>query len=281
MKLKVINVGRWISENEQSFLPPVCNKLMHNDQLKIMYVGGPNIRKDYHIEEGEELFYMLKGDMILKIVEKGEHKDVLIKEGEIFLLPARIPHSPQRKEDTVGLVIERERSEVELDILRYFVDNSTDILFEKKFQCANLGTQLAPLIKEFFNSEPHKTGIPNQDFLIEKMPFKLDQESAVMKPQSLQDALSQCNSDNSLFGQSKHKNQFEVKVFCAGSSEFQTGPAEHWIWQKSGSSCLKIGNDVMQLLSEDSILVPPKTSYVWDRGLDGKALRFICDPERN
>lgn len=93
-------------------------------QLKVMFIGGPNVRKDYHLEEGEEIFYQVKGDMVLKIVEKGVHKDIPIKEGEvcvhcpctfgkfmkqfivkqIFVLPCRIPHSPQRFENTVGLV---------------------------------------------------------------------------------------------------------------------------------------------------------------------------------
>jgi 3-hydroxyanthranilate 3,4-dioxygenase len=75
----------------------------------VFYVGGPNQRKDYHLEEGEELFFMRKGDMVLKILEAGKFRDVKIKEGDIFLLPGRIPQSPQCYSDTVGLVIERER----------------------------------------------------------------------------------------------------------------------------------------------------------------------------
>ena len=68
----LINIPEWIKTHEPSFTPPVCNKLMHGaGQLKIMFIGGPNVRKDYHIEEGEELFYQLRGDMVLKIVEKG------------------------------------------------------------------------------------------------------------------------------------------------------------------------------------------------------------------
>ena len=113
-----LNVEKWIEENEKFFLPPVCNKMMHNTQLKVFYVGGPNQRKDYHLEEGEELFYMRKGDMCLKILENGKFKDVHIKQGQVFLLPGRIPHSPQRNENTVGLVIERERLKTETDGLR-------------------------------------------------------------------------------------------------------------------------------------------------------------------
>ena len=114
-----LNVEKWIAENEKFFLPPVCNKMMHNTQLKVFYVGGPNQRKDYHLEEGEELFYMRRGDMCLKILQNGKFKDVHIKEGQVFLLPGRIPHSPQRNENTVGLVIERERLKIETDGLRY------------------------------------------------------------------------------------------------------------------------------------------------------------------
>lgn len=156
-----MNVETWIAENQNAFLPPVCNKLMHFSQLNIMFVGGPNTRKDYHIEEGEELFFQLKGDMCLKVIENGKHKDVHIKEGEMFLLPARIPHSPQRQANTVGLVVERRRLLTETDCLRYYVENTTDILFEKWFYCQDLGTQLVPVIKEFMASKQCKTGQPD------------------------------------------------------------------------------------------------------------------------
>ena len=113
--------------------------MMHGDQLKVFHVGGPNHRKDFHLEEVEELFYIRKGNISIPILMNGDFRTIFIKEGDVFLLPGRIPHSPQREKDTVGLVIERERLPDETDGLRYFVDGKTDILFERWFYCYDLG----------------------------------------------------------------------------------------------------------------------------------------------
>ena len=83
---------------------------MYQDaEFIVMVVGGPNSRKDYHFDEGEEFFYQLEGDILVKIQEDGRAVDVPVREGEIFLLPPRVPHNPIRGAGTVGLVIERRR----------------------------------------------------------------------------------------------------------------------------------------------------------------------------
>jgi 3-hydroxyanthranilate 3,4-dioxygenase len=104
--------------------PPVGNHLIFGqaEQLKVMFIGGPNQRPDYHINEGEELFFQLKGPLDLKIVEHNQPKVVRVEEGQMFCLPPRVPHSPQRYADTCGLVIERERLSTETDALRWFIE---------------------------------------------------------------------------------------------------------------------------------------------------------------
>uniref|UniRef100_A0A7M4FDY8 3-hydroxyanthranilate 3,4-dioxygenase n=1 Tax=Crocodylus porosus TaxID=8502 RepID=A0A7M4FDY8_CROPO len=229
----LVNVRKWIEENKADFLPPVCNKLMHRYQLNVMFVGGPNQRKDYHIEEGEELFYQVEGDMCLKIIENGNHKDIFIREGEMFLLPARIPHSPQRYTNTVGLVIERKRLKTETDGLRYYVEESTNVLFERWFYCEDLGIQLTPIIQEFFSSSQYRTGKPNPDELLKVTPFPLN-ATAVMDPFSFQDWLNdhrrEINEKKSLsiFG-----DNFETQavVHGPGVSEGNQKNADIWIWQ--------------------------------------------------
>jgi 3-hydroxyanthranilate 3,4-dioxygenase len=110
------NFQQWISQNKDKLKPPVSNFCLWQEQdFIVMALGGPNSRTDYHVNPTEEFFYQLKGDMILKI-HNGSFQEIPIKEGEMFLLPANIPHNPCRFEDTVGLVIERTRPEGSLGV---------------------------------------------------------------------------------------------------------------------------------------------------------------------
>ncbi|XP_075060256.1 3-hydroxyanthranilate 3,4-dioxygenase isoform X2 [Mixophyes fleayi] len=280
--MEPINVNKWIQESKSFFLPPVCNKLMHNNQLKVMFVGGPNQRKDYHIEEGEELFYQLEGDMCLKIIENGEHKDIHIKEGEMFLLPARIPHSPQRFPHTVGLVFERMRYETEKDGLRYYVDNSTEVLFEKWFYCEDLVIQLGPVIAEFFNSKQYKTGKPDPDQISEKMPFPLNTEK-VMEPFAFQSWLDERRLE---IDQRKYVSLFEglhetqAAVYGTGESEEMKSDIDTWLWQLEGSSFVTVDDEKVTLTTGDSLLIPPQSQFSWKREAGCIAFCIHQDPAK-
>ena len=118
------NLQRWIDENRALLRPPVGNKLLfENSEFIIMAVGGPNSRKDFHHDPSEELFYQMEGEMVLKTVQEGRIVDVPIRAGEMFLLPALMPHSPQRPVASVGLVVERRRALNELDGFSWYCEN--------------------------------------------------------------------------------------------------------------------------------------------------------------
>ena len=148
------NLKAWVEENRGLLKPPVGNKMVWSDsEFLVMVVGGPNRRKDYHVEEGEEFFYQIEGDITLRIMEDGKARDIAIREGEIFLLPARVPHSPQRPAETVGMVIERQRKLGELDHLRWYCEGCGDVLHDASFQLEDLGSQLIPIIENFYATE--------------------------------------------------------------------------------------------------------------------------------
>ena len=149
----------WIDTHRTQLQPPVNNAMIYNtaSQFKVMVVSGPNIRTDYHINRGEEWFYQLSGDMVLKVVDGGRMKDVVIREGDVFLLPPNTPHSPQRLADTLGLVIERERDEDELDGLRWYCHGCDGVVHEEFFKCVDLGKQLKEKITAYYADEAKRT----------------------------------------------------------------------------------------------------------------------------
>ena len=157
--LMPINFKKWIDDHREVLKPPVGNKMVWRDrEFIIMVVGGPNARQDFHINGGEEFFYQVEGDMVLKIInEKGDFEDVPINEGEIFLLPAKIPHSPQRAANTVGLVVERKRWPEELDGLMWFCQKCRHKLYEKTFHLADIEGQLKFEIDKYYSDTKNYT----------------------------------------------------------------------------------------------------------------------------
>tara|TARA_Y100001970_G_C14186229_1_gene832785 strand:+ start:540 stop:1058 length:519 start_codon:yes stop_codon:yes gene_type:complete len=147
-----IDFMKWIDNNRHLLKPPVGNKIIYEDgDFMIMVIGGPNSRKDYHVDPVEEFFYQLEGDMVLKIIEDGKRVDIPIKQGEIFLLPKKVPHSPQRNDNTVGLVIEYKRDEGELDYFQWYCDNCDALLHEISLDLEDIVSQLPPLFKKYWD----------------------------------------------------------------------------------------------------------------------------------
>lgn len=153
------NLNSWIEQNRELLKPPLGNKnlFVESGDYIIMIVGGPNARKDYHLNESEELFYQLEGDILVKIQEDGKSRDIHIKEGDMFLLPAGIPHSPIRGENTVGLVIELNRKEKMQDGLLWFCDKCNHKLHEFTFPLKNIEKDFIGRFKEFYASKELRT----------------------------------------------------------------------------------------------------------------------------
>lgn len=153
------NLQKWIDEHRHLLKPPVGNQQVFKDNQDfiVMVVGGPNARKDYHFDEGEELFLQIEGDIVVKIIEDGKPVDIEIKAGEMFLLPPRVPHSPRRPAGTVGLVLERYRAEGELDGFQWYCENCGNKLYEEFAEITDIVQQLPPIMNRFWHDEHKRT----------------------------------------------------------------------------------------------------------------------------
>lgn len=156
--LPPIDFRKWIEYHRHELKPPVGNRVIWKDgDFICMVVGGPNQRTDYHYEEGPEFFYQIEGDMTLKVMEDGQVIDITIREGEIFLLPPRVPHSPQRHANTVGLVIERQRIDGEKDGLLWYCEECNHLLYEEYFVLTDIETQFGAVFERFYGDTEKRT----------------------------------------------------------------------------------------------------------------------------
>jgi 3-hydroxyanthranilate 3,4-dioxygenase len=153
------NFRRWIEENRDLLKPPVGNKQVWQDtDFIVTVVGGPNLRTDYHDDPLEEFFYQLQGDMTLRILDDGKPRDIPIREGDIFLLPPHVRHSPQRPmPGSVGLVIERQRPPGLIDAFEWYCPNCNALVHRVELQLADIVTDLPPLFAAFYASEGSRT----------------------------------------------------------------------------------------------------------------------------
>ena len=152
------NFKKWIDENRHLLKPPVNNKVVYKDaEFIVMVVGGPNSRKDYHYNESEEFFYQLEGNVIVKIQEDGKEVEVPINEGDIFLLPPKVPHNPIRFKNTIGLVMERRRRNGEKDGLMWFCEKCNTKLYEEFFELNDITSQFQEIFMKFYGSEDLRT----------------------------------------------------------------------------------------------------------------------------
>ena len=154
------NLNKWIEENRELLKPPVGNKNLYKDagDYIVMIVAGPNARKDYHYNETEELFYQLEGNIEVHIQEEGEKRTMMLGPGDMYLHPAKVPHSPVRYEGSIGLVIERKRNNLEgKDGLLWFCENCNNKLYEAYFTLNDIEKDFLKHFKQFYGSKELRT----------------------------------------------------------------------------------------------------------------------------
>lgn len=152
------NLHRWIDEHRHALRPPVANRqVFPAGDFVVMVVGGPNSRKDFHVDPGEEFFFQLEGRLVVKTMQDGAPVDYTVDAGDVFLLPSFVPHSPQRSPGSIGLVVERRRLPGERDGFQWYCERCHGLLYEEHFVLENIETQFPPVFDRFYADERKRT----------------------------------------------------------------------------------------------------------------------------
>ncbi|MEU5584990.1 3-hydroxyanthranilate 3,4-dioxygenase [Streptomyces chrestomyceticus] len=156
------NFQRWLDDHRDLLEPPVGNaQLWEESGLMVTVVGGPNQRTDFHDDPIEEFFHQIRGSMVLRIMEEEGRppRDVRIDEGDVFLLPPHVRHSPQRPEPgSVGMVVEYARPAGQLDGFEWYCTVCHRLVRRFELQLGSVVRDLPPVFERFYGSDrrcPH------------------------------------------------------------------------------------------------------------------------------
>lgn len=152
----VFKFAEWVTEHEHLLRPPVNNQQMYpaNGDFIVQVVGGPNQRLDFHVDPYEEWFYQVRGNMHVNVMDDGEPKTIHIREGETWLMPGNLPHSPQRPEEgSIGIVIERIRQQGTLEKFQWYCFECNHLVHEVELQVRSLVDDLPPVFAAFHADE--------------------------------------------------------------------------------------------------------------------------------
>jgi 3-hydroxyanthranilate 3,4-dioxygenase len=156
--LRAFGLREWIDQNKAAFSGPVANKEVFPDsEFIFQIIRGPNARNDFHVDPGDEIFYQLEGAIRVDIVEDGTRRQELVREGDVLLVPAGVPHSPLRPAKSWGLVVERKRRPDELDGILWFCEGCNAKLYERSFPMQDIGSEIRAAIEDFYASREHRT----------------------------------------------------------------------------------------------------------------------------
>lgn len=148
-----LNFQRWLDDHAHRLKPPVGNQqVWHDSDFMVTVVGGPNGRSDFHDDPLEEFFYQFKGSAHLLLWEAGRYERVDLREGDLFLLPPHVMHSPQRPQPgSLCLVIERHRAPGERDAFAWSCARCGALLARIEVQLHDIVKDLPATYEQFFN----------------------------------------------------------------------------------------------------------------------------------
>lgn len=159
LQRKPFNFKAWIDENRHLLKPPVGNKVLWDDGIMVvMVVGGPNQRVDFHDDPCEEFFYQLQGDMMIKVAQEGRIDNVVVREGDVLMLPPHVRHSPQRpRPGSVGLVVEGARRPGDRDGFEWYCMGCGTLIHRIELEVTDIVKDLPPLYEAFYADEKART----------------------------------------------------------------------------------------------------------------------------
>jgi 3-hydroxyanthranilate 3,4-dioxygenase len=159
-RYSVVDVAAWVAQSEaRKGKALMSNERIWDDGFLVTLFDGPTPpeRCDFHINTSPEFFYQLRGDMSCRILEDGRFRDFVVAEGEMFMLPALVPHLNARVEGSIGLVIHQSRAPGAREAIVWYCERCCAQLHREDYVFEDLQRQLPGFIRRFLGDEGLRT----------------------------------------------------------------------------------------------------------------------------
>lgn len=130
--LENFNLEEYFSANSEDWGPRPVRVIWESSDYVTLLVRGPSRGKEFHVGPGDEIFYQVRGELDFHyMTPEGERKVMAVSEGELFLLPVGVPHSPRRQDESLWtLVVERRRRPTDTEYWIWFCERCNNKLYE-------------------------------------------------------------------------------------------------------------------------------------------------------
>jgi len=156
--MKPLNFRKWIDEHRDLLKPPVGNaQIWEGDRdFMVTVVGGPNARTDYHINQGEEFFYQVEGDIVLRTLQGGKRVDVPIARARSSC-SARHAALPAAACEHGGPGDRAPAPAGEKDTFLWLCDGCGSELYRESFHLTDIVKQLPPVFEHYWGNPANTT----------------------------------------------------------------------------------------------------------------------------
>lgn len=101
--IKKVNLAAKLSLFTEQYRPKIVGEV--NDAfVKVVKLQGEFVW--HHHEEEDELFYVVKGALRMKVREEGRENEFLLMPGEFIVIPRGVEHLPSAEEETHIMLLE-------------------------------------------------------------------------------------------------------------------------------------------------------------------------------
>ena len=101
--METVNLAHKLSQFTDHYSPKIVGEV-NDSHVKLVKLQGEFVW--HHHDAEDELFYVVKGALRMRVQENGSEREFMIRPGEFIIIPRGVEHLPSADEETHVMLLE-------------------------------------------------------------------------------------------------------------------------------------------------------------------------------